>query len=459
MELHEYQKNARDFLLKIERGALFVDMGLGKTLISLAAFQRLLETQPGLKALVVAPKAAAVSTWPGEWKKWRELLPLVDPPLVLAGGRDARRRAGKIASNLHVINRETLPQLIDESAGFVDYDVLIIDELTSFKNSSSQRFKVLRKALGEKRRPRWVWGLTATPSANRLEDVWAQVFLIDNGKSLGGSYGKFLTRFFLPDKRDWKTGRVFSWIPLAGAVEEISRRIAPIVFRLKAEDYLTMPRLVESARFLRTSPGVLRDYQRFVRDRVIAFHESGEPVTAVTAATLAGKLQQMASGCVYGSETGKQQEVHRVKVDYLVEKAESLAAAGENLLVAYKFRADKDRLLRSLPGAREIRTVESIEAWQRGEISVGVFQPQSVGHGVNLQAGGRHLVFFTPDWDVELRSQTVGRVFRQGQSRPVIVESLALAETIDEDILAVVDGRGILQETVLKLLGKESVCD
>lgn len=446
MKLHDYQVQAVNFLVSHHRAALFLDMGLGKTLISLSALNQCLESEPGLRCLVVAPKGAAMSTWMREPLKWREILPYVDEPVSLIGGRKARTQGMSRESNLKVINRDCISDLIKEEGGLREFDILIIDELTSFKSPKSQRFKMLSKNIHS---GLTVWGLTGTPLAQGLQDLWAQIYLLDQGARLEKSYYKFLNRFFVPVKKNWKTGQVYSYSPRVVAPREISGLIGDLVLRMRAEDYLDMPRLVDEVVEVAASRRARDAYQALARDMILETAQ-GE-VTAVSASALVGKLQQLASGSVYvESPSGERvvEFVHAMKVEALREIVE---LAGEPVLVAVWFRSDLERLCGEVGGVG-LDSVERIEAWNRGEIGVGLMNPASLGHGVNLQEGGRILVFYTPIWSGELRQQTVGRLYRQGQSRPVLVKNLCLSGSVDFDVLGSTGSKKELQDLVLRLV-------
>ena len=426
-EPHEYQKYAIEYIKTHPVAAILLGCGLGKTSIALTAIDDMLhDTFEIRKVLVVAPIRVAKVSWPDEIQKWDHLSDLRYS--VAVGTKEERLAALKADAEVYIINRENLPWLI-ESTSF-DYDMVVLDELSSFKNWQSKRFRAFMKIRPRLKR---VIGLTGTPSSNGLMDLFAEYRCLDMGERLGRLIGQYRNAFFKPDRCNGPI--VYSYKPLPGAEDEIYRRISDITISMKSTDLLDMPELVSSEYLVSLNDAEWENYENLKTDLILRLPE-GE-VTAANAAALSGKLSQMANGAVYADD-GSVTVIHDRKLDALEDIIES--ANGSPVLVAYWYRHDLERIERRLhalhiPFAR-IDRPDSIERWNSGEFPVMLIHPASAGHGLNLQYGGSTLVWFSIPWSLELYTQTVDRLFRQGQkSGTVSVIHVVTRGTIDERIL------------------------
>ena len=426
-EPHEYQKYAIEYIKTHPVAAILLGCGLGKTSIALTAIDDMLhDTFEIRKVLVVAPIRVAKVSWPDEIQKWDHLSGLRYS--VAVGTKEERLAALKADAEVYIINRENLPWLI-ESTSF-DYDMVVLDELSSFKNWQSKRFRAFMKIRPRLKR---VIGLTGTPSSNGLMDLFAEYRCLDMGERLGRLIGQYRNAFFKPDRCNGPI--VYSYKPLPGAEDEIYRRISDITISMKSTDLLDMPELVSSEYLVSLNDAEWENYENLKTDLILRLPE-GE-VTAANAAALSGKLSQMANGAVYADD-GSVTVIHDRKLDALEDIIES--ANGSPVLVAYWYRHDLERIERRLhalhiPFAR-IDKPDSIERWNSGEFPVMLIHPASAGHGLNLQYGGSTLVWFSIPWSLELYTQTVDRLFRQGQkSGTVSVIHIVTKGAIDERIL------------------------
>ena len=419
---HDYQQYAIDFIESHPTAAVLLDMGLGKTVITLTALNELLFDRFEIsRVLVIAPLRVARNTWPQEIGKWEHLNHIRYS--VVVGTEKERVAALCKQASLYIINRENIPWLVEKTD--FTYDAIVIDELSSFKNWSSKRFKALMKVRPLVKR---VIGLTGTPSGNGLMDLFAEFKVLDMGQRLGRFITKYRQDYFKPDKRNGQV--VFSYVPLPGAEERIYEKISDITISMKAADHLRMPDLIESEYTVKMSDTERKMYASMCERLVLQM--KGDEVTAANAGVLSGKLAQMANGTVY-TDDGATLHIHDRKLDALEDIIESMN--GKPLLVAYWFRHDAERIEKRLPCVR-LDTDDAIARWNRGEISVALIHPVSAGHGLNLQSGGSTLVWFGITWSLELYQQTVARLYRQGQSAKTVVVQHIIAEgTIDERIL------------------------
>ena len=419
---HDYQQYAIDFIESHKTAAVLLDMGLGKTVITLTALNDLLFDRFEIsRILVIAPLRVARNTWPQEIGKWEHLNHIRYS--VAVGTEKERREALRKSASLYIINRENVPWLVEKTD--FSYDAIVIDELSSFKNWSSKRFKALMKVRPLAKR---IIGLTGTPSGNGLMDLFAEFKVLDMGQRLGRFITKYRQDYFTPDKRNGQV--VFSYAPLPGAEERIYEKIADITISMKATDHLKMPELIESEYSVTMSDSERKMYAEMCEQLVLQL--KGDEVTAANAGVLSGKLAQMANGAVY-TDDGTALHIHDRKLDALEDIIESMN--GKPLLVAYWFRHDAERIEKRVPCVR-LDTDEAIARWNRGEIPVALIHPASAGHGLNLQSGGSTLVWFGITWSLELYQQTVARLYRQGQSAKTVVVQHIIAEgTIDERIL------------------------
>ena len=435
---HNYQAFAINYIETHPIAAVLLDMGLGKTVISLTAIADLLfDSFEAHRILVVAPLRVARDTWPAEIAKWEHLQHLTYA--VCVGTPKERRAALMAGADITIINRENLGWLIDSSGFDFDYDMVVIDELSSFKNHKSKRFQSLMKVRPKVKR---IIGLTGTPSSNGLMDLWAEFKLLDFGERLGRFITHYRNNYFIPDKRN---GEIFySYKPMAYAEDAIYRRISDITISMKSTDHLQMPELITSQYEVQLSKEEEKRYEELKADFILELPE-GE-ITAANAASLTGKLSQLANGAIYDDD-GNIIEFHDRKLDALEDLIE--AANGKPLLVAYWFKHDLQRIKKRFD-VREIKSSKDITDWNNGDIPVAVIHPASAGHGLNLQAGGSTLIWFGLTWSLELYQQTNARLWRQGQtSGTVVIEHIITKGTIDERILKALSLKEVTQNALI----------
>ena len=435
---HNYQAYAIDYIETHPIAAVLLDMGLGKTVISLTAIADLLfDSFEAHRILVVAPLRVARDTWPAEIAKWEHLQHLTYA--VCVGTPKERRAALLSGADITIINRENLGWLIDSSAFDFNYDMVVIDELSSFKNHKSKRFQSLMKARPKVKR---IIGLTGTPSSNGLMDLWAEFKLLDFGERLGRFITHYRNNYFIPDKRNGEI--IYSYKPMPYAEDAIYRRISDITISMKSTDHLRMPELITSQYEVQLSEEEEKRYEELKADFILELPE-GE-ITAANAASLTGKLSQLANGAIYDDD-GNIIEFHDRKLDALEDLIE--AANGKPLLVAYWFKHDLERIKKRF-NVREIKSSKDITDWNNGDIPVAVIHPASAGHGLNLQAGGSTLIWFGLTWSLELYQQTNARLWRQGQiSGTVVIEHIITKGTIDERILKALSLKEVTQNALI----------
>lgn len=434
---HDYQRFVTKFILENPIAAVLLDMGLGKSVITLTAILDLcLDSFEVSKVLVIGPLRVVRDTWPLEIKKWDHLNGLT---YSLAVGSDTQRKAAFMQKvNIYLINRENVDWLINESGMPFDYDMVVIDELSSFKSYSAKRFKSLLKVRPKVKR---IVGLTGTPSSNGLMDLWAEFRLLDMGERLGRFITYYRNNFFDPDKRNQQM--VYTYKPKAGAEDTIYRLISDITISMKSADYLKMPECIINEVAVLLSEKEQKAYDDMRQDLVISIKD--EEIDAVNAAALSNKLCQMANGAVYGKD--KQVfEIHDKKLDALEDLIES--ANGKPVLVAYWFKHDLERIKKRFK-VREMKTSKDIKDWNNGEIEVALIHPASAGHGLNLQAGGSTLIWFGLTWSLELYQQTNARLWRQGQNETVVIHHIITKGTIDEDIMRALQRKKCGQENLI----------
>lgn len=425
---HEYQKYCIDYILSHPLAAIFLDCGLGKTAIALTAIERLIYDEFEVsKVLVVAPLRVAKLTWSDEINKWDHLSHLSYS--VAVGTEKERLEALKRKADIYMINRENLQWLVEKSGLPFDYDMVVLDELSSFKSWQSKRFRAFMKVRPKVER---VVGLTGTPSSNGLMDLFAEFKCLDMGKRLGRLITQYRNSYFMPDRTNGQI--VYSYKPRPFAEEEIYRRISDITISMKAMDHLKMPELLENRYPVYMDDGERLKYEVMKKDLVLPFE--GEDITAANAAALSNKLSQMANGAVYSDE-GKTVHIHDRKLDALEDIIE---AATSPVLLCYWYKHDLERIMTRLDELKveyaKISSEESIRNWNEGKSRVGLIHPASAGHGLNLQAGGNHIVWFGLTWSLELLEQTNARLWRQGQkAETVVAQYIVTAGTIDERIL------------------------
>lgn len=436
---HNYQRLATEFITSRDEAAIFLGMGLGKSVIALTAiWQLLLDYFLVTRVLVIAPLRVARDTWPQEAAKWDHLEGL--SLAVAVGSKAERLDALAKGAMVTVINRENVPWLVAHYGKAWPFDMIVIDELSSFKNHRAKRFTALVKM-----RPyvsRWV-GLTGTPAANGLMDLWAQFRLLDGGQRLGRYITQFRDRWFVPDKRGGM--QVFTYKPRAGAEDEIYEAISDMTLSMRTTDHLTLPELTLTTTRVKLADKERAVYEQLKQDLVIELN--GQVIDAANAAVLSGKLLQLASGAIY-DENGDAIVVHGAKLDALEDLVE--AANGQNLLVAYWYKHDLQRIIERFPEARPLKTSTDIEAWNNSEIQIGLIHPASAGHGLNLQVGGHLLIWFSLTWSLELYQQANARLYRQGQTQPVTITHLAAEGTLDEAVLKALDTKNVTQAALIE---------
>lgn len=443
--LHHYQKYSVDFAVDHPYCALFLDMGCGKTVSTLTAINRLMfEDLEINKVLVIAPKRVAEDTWTKEAAKWDHLKHLRISRVL--GTERQRKDALRADADIFVINRENVCWLIAQYRGTLPFDMLIIDELSSFKSPKAQRFKALRMV-----RPQFsrVVGLTGTPAPNGLTDLWSQIYLLDQGERLGKTVTGYRQKYFRPGRSNGQV--VFDYKLLDGSEEAIYRRISDICVSMKAEDYLELPpRMDHSVEVTLPSP-VQAQYENFEKEEILKIleQEKENTISAANAAALTNKLLQFSNGAIYDGDRAVH-ELHEAKLDALEEIVE--AANGEPVLVFYSFRHDIGRIKRKLKDYRPRELVDSkdIDDWNAGKIQVLLAHPAGAGHGLNLQKGGNIIVWFGLTWSLELYQQANARLHRQGQTRPVQVYHLLASGTMDEDVIKAISGKADKQEALMQ---------
>lgn len=435
---HNYQAFAINYIETHPIATVLLDMGLGKTVISLTAIADLLfDSFEAHRILVVAPLRVARDTWPAEIAKWEHLQHLTYA--VCVGTPKERRAALMAGADITIINRENLGWLIDSSGFDFDYDMVVIDELSSFKNHKSKRFQSLMKVRPKVKR---IIGLTGTPSSNGLMDLWAEFKLLDFGERLGRFITHYRNNYFIPDKRNGEI--IYSYKPMPYAEDAIYRKISDITISMKSTDHLRMPELITSQYEVQLSEEEEKRYEELKADFILELPE-GE-ITAANAASLTGKLSQLANGAIYDDD-GNIIEFHDRKLDALEDLIE--AANGKPLLVAYWFKHDLQRIKKRFD-VREIKSSKDITDWNNGDIPVAVIHPASAGHGLNLQAGGSTLIWFGLTWSLELYQQTNARLWRQGQtSGTVVIEHIITKGTIDERILKALSLKEVTQNALI----------
>ncbi|QOR47515.1 DEAD/DEAH box helicase [Trueperella pecoris] len=422
---HNYQRQAIAHILLHPNSVLLLDMGLGKTVITLTALTSLLTSQLARRVLIIAPKRVATHTWPTELAKWDHLAGL--NAVVLTGTPATRQALLEDPAPLHIINRENVPWLVQTLGDRWDYDTVVIDELSSFKNASSKRNRALTRVRGRITR---MIGLTGTPTSTGLLDLFGQYKVIDP-TIFGTRITEYRDKYFQPTT--YVYGRPVGWEPRQGAQDAIYEAIRPVTMSMTAEDYLDVPEAIFVNHAVSIPPKARTTYDTLKRDLVT--HINTETIDATSAATLAGKLLQLSAGAIYTDpNTAEWVDVHNAKLDALEDLVE--AANGQPLLVAYWYTHDLARIRERFPNARLLDTAQDFDAWNKGLIPIGLIHPASAGHGLNLQAGGHLIVWYTLTWSLELYQQLNARLHRQGQQHPVTITHLVAEDTIDARVLA-----------------------
>ncbi|MFX3645095.1 SNF2-related protein [Streptococcus suis] len=434
---HDYQRYATDFIINNPISAVLLEMGLGKSVISLSAINDLmLDYFDVSRTLVIAPLRVAISTWPDEIKKWDHLKHLNYS--VVIGSEKERLDALKKPAHIYIINRENVDWLINKSGIPWKFDMVVIDELSSFKSYQAKRFKALLKVRPKIKR---IVGLTGTPSSNGLMDLWAEFRLLDMGERLGRYITHYRQNFFVPDKRNQQM--IFSYKPKDGAEKKIYSLISDITISMKSKDFLKMPECIMNEVEVSLSEKEQKLYDSLKQDMVLSLEEN--EIDAINAATLSNKLLQMSNGAVYNDDK-ESIHIHDRKLDALEDLIEG--ANGKPVLIAYWFKHDLEKVKKRFD-VREIKTAEDIADWNEGNIPVAVIHPASAGHGLNLQAGGSTLVWFGLTWSLELYQQTNARLYRQGQDNTVVIHHILTKGTIDEDVMNVLKAKEKIQDALI----------
>ncbi|WP_029188722.1 DEAD/DEAH box helicase [Streptococcus suis] len=445
LTLHNYQVVAKDFIIGHPYAAVILDMGMGKTATTLSAVNELMfDRFEVTKVLVIAPLRVANTVWSDEIEQWSELRHLRYSKIV--GTPKQRMVALQKDADVYIVNRENLPWLVEQCSPYFKWDMVVIDELSSFKSWQSKRFKAFMAMRPYMKR---IVGLTGTPSSNGLMDLFAEFKVIDGGERLGRFIGEFRSRYFEEGRRNGNI--VYEYIPMDYAECQIQDKISDITISMKALDYLDMPELISTKKLVRMSEKEKEKYSQFKKEYVLS-ELDGLEVTAANAASLTNKLVQLSNGAVY-SDDHTVVALHEQKLDALEDILES--ANGEPVLVAYWFKHDLARIIGRLEKlkvkSRVLKTEEDIREWNKGNVPVGLLHPAGAGHGLNLQKGGHHLVWFGLTWSLELYQQTNARLWRQGQeAETVVIQHIVTEGTIDEEILKALENKDAQQERLIE---------
>lgn len=444
---HKYQLTAINHVINVPKCGLFLDMGLGKTVSTLTAIKELKYNRFQVnKVLIIAPKKVAEGTWSKEKDKWNHTKDF-RVSLVL-GSQQKRIKALSVNADLYIINRENIPWLVDYLRNDWYFDTVVIDESSSFKNSRSKRFKALKMVLPKINR---LIELTGTPSPNGVEDLWAQIYLLDQGTRLEKYITHFRAKYMEPNKRN--RSQIFDYKIKDGVYDSIINKISDICISMKSEDYLELPDLSYNEIPVILNDKARRDYDKMERDFVLELEGAEDEITAVNAAALSNKLLQISNGAVYDS-TGIYTEVHDAKIEAFLELVERLQ--GKSLLVFYNFQHDRDRIKRALEKSdlvvKELKTTQDEDDWNAGKIDILITHPASAAYGLNLQEGGNHVCWFGLSWNLEHYQQANKRLHRQGQKEKVIIHHLVTQGTRDEDVVRALDNKAGVQEEIMQSL-------
>jgi SNF2 family DNA or RNA helicase len=445
---HSYQERAKNFIEDHEAAGLFLEMGLGKTVITLTAIDELMNDRFEVsRVLVIAPLRVAEDTWSRESKKWDHLKHLRISKIL--GSAADRKAALKKDADIYVINRENvvwLVEYLEKERIKWPFDMIVIDELSSFKNNQAKRFKALRKVRPLVDR---IVGLTGTPAANSLMDLWAEMYLLDRGERLGRTLTSYRGNWFRPGYMNGPV--VYKWEPRRGALEDITKRIADITVSMKAEDYLTLPDKIETTVSVTLDEKALKTYKVMEQESLLELE--GEEIAAMDAAAVMSKLLQLANGFIYGSDHNAV-HIHDAKLEALEEIVE---AADSPVLVFYNFQADKDQILAKFKEARLLTNDKDIEDWNKGKVPILLAHPASAGFGLNLQDGGHIMAWYGLPWSLEQYLQAVARLQRQGQKYPVMVYHIIAAGTVDEQVARSLAAKDMTQSTMINILKERKI--
>lgn len=443
-DLHDYQRTAVDHVITNSFSALFLDMGLGKSISTLTAINKLMYEELDIEnVLIIAPKRVMESVWDAEIEKWEHISHLTITKIM--GTPKQRKSALMEKTDIHIISRDNVAWLCGQyGGGMLPYDMLVIDELSSFKNPKSMRFKALRRVQPSFKR---VVGLTGTPAPNGLIDLWAQIYLLDRGERLGKFVSHYRDHFFRPGAANGHI--VYNYRINKGAEDQIYDKIGDICMSMKAEDYLTLPGRIENVIEVKFDEKLQQQYDDFEKDQVMLMLEADGEITAANAAALSNKLLQFANGAIYDEDRNVHQ-IHDLKIDELKEIIED--ANGKPVLIAYAYQHDRDRIMAALKKYKpvQLKTQEHVKEWNRGEIQVMIMHPASGGHGINAQYGGHIIVWFGQTWSLELHQQFNARLDRQGQKNVVIINYLVSANTIDQRVMKALKGKAQTQNGLME---------
>ena len=437
-EPRPYQEYAIEKIIERPAVSLMLDMGMGKTISTLTAIDELMFDRFLVqRVLVIAPKRVAETTWTDEAAEWEHTAGL--RLSVVLGSQQERLAALNRKADIYVINRENVVWLVEHFGRAWPFDMIVIDEASSFKNHQAKRFKALRKVRPLASR---IVELTGTPAPNGLLDLWAQLYLLDRGERLEKSITRYRDRYFEPDKRDGHI--VYSWKLKPGAADAIYEKIGDICVSMKSEDYIQLPPVILNTVPVMLDAAAKRKYDELERDLVLNIDE--KDILANTAASLSGKLLQMANGAVYAEER-EVVHIHDAKLEALAEIID--CNAGKSVMVFYYFKHDLQRLKERFPDARELKTADDIHSWNAGKIPLLLVHPASAGHGLNLQHGGHIVVWFGLTWSLEMYQQANKRLHRSGQTEPVIIHHLVARSTVDEDVMRALQNKRGSQDAML----------
>ena len=436
---HDYQHYTIQFIIDHPESAIFLGMGMGKTISTLTAINDLIrnrfETQ---KVLVIAPIRVARDTWPAELNKWDHLKGL--RVSTITGTKAQREAAVHTDADIYTIGRENIPWLVNHHAGRWPYDMVIIDELSSFKNPQAKRFKALKKVRPKIHR---IVGLTGTPAPNSLLDIWAPFRLIDNGQRLGKYITHYRDQYFTPGRRNGAV--VYNWNLRPGADQAIYDNIADITVSMRTTDYLQLPAATHQHITVQLPTKARKHIDTLKRDLVLDLDD--DTIDAANAATLSLKLQQLAGGAIYNEAGDDYITIHDEKIQALTELVDQ--AQGNTMLVCFWFKHERDRILDAIPGARVLDTQQDFHDWNNGDIPVALIHPASAGHGLNLQAGGHIMVWYTTPWSLELYEQANARLHRQGQTEPVSIIHIDTADSIDQTVHQALTHKDTTQQALI----------
>lgn len=436
---HEYQQHTTQFIIDHPEAAILLGMGMGKTISTLTAINDLIRNRfETRRVLVIAPIRVARDTWPAELEKWDHLAGLTVSPIT--GTAKQREAAANRRADIYTIGRENIPWLVKHHGSRWPYDMVIIDELSSFKNPQAKRFKALKKVRPKIHR---IVGLTGTPAPNSLLDIWAPFRLIDNGERLGRFITHYRDQYFTPGRRNGAV--VYNWNLRPGADQAIYDNIADITVSMRTTDYLQLPEATHQHITVQLPTKARKHIDTLKRDLVLDLDD--DTIDAANAATLSLKLQQLAGGAIYNEAGDDYITIHNEKIQALAELVDQ--AQGNPILVCFWFKHERDRILSAIPNARVLDTQQDFHDWNNGDIPVALIHPASAGHGLNLQAGGHIMVWYTTPWSLELYEQANARLHRQGQTEPVSIIHIDTADSIDQTVHQALTRKDTTQQALI----------